>query len=195
MILRVSTGLDTNFFKDKILKNEPKILKKYPPLNFDNEQTDGGTGLGIESLASRFFQYNLLNWRGTKSLKHAIKESYQHYFQKKVDHIYVQCWANVMRDGDQIRPHVHANKNITDRCEMLSGNLFIYCDKSTSTYYDDLEVENNNGEMILFPSYVPHCTSKYEGDNCRISIAFDIYSEKGFELGINSNVRNHWKKI
>jgi hypothetical protein len=54
MILRVSTGLDTNFFKDKILKNEPKILKKYPPLNFDNEQTDGGTGLGIESLTSRF---------------------------------------------------------------------------------------------------------------------------------------------
>ena len=73
--------------------------------------------------------------------------------------------------------------------------FFIYCDKSTSTYYDDLEVENNNGEMILFPSYVPHCTSKYEGDDCRISIAFDIYSEKGFELGINSNVRNHWKKI
>ena len=30
-----------------------------------------------------------------------------------------------MRDGDQILPHVHANKNITDRCEMLSGNLFV----------------------------------------------------------------------
>jgi len=34
-------------FTKQILKNEQKIIKKYPPTNRSNVKTDGGTGLDM----------------------------------------------------------------------------------------------------------------------------------------------------
>ena len=44
----VSLDSDINVLKlsKKILKNEPKIIKKYPPRGFNGLITDGNTGLG-----------------------------------------------------------------------------------------------------------------------------------------------------
>ena len=68
--------------KNKILKNEPKIIKKYPPLGFYKELTDGDTGLGQNSLTSRFFQYNLLDWWGTTNLRKTIKKNYLDFYRQ-----------------------------------------------------------------------------------------------------------------
>ena len=36
-------------------------------------------------------------------------------------------------------------------------------------------IKNESGHMHLFPSWLPHDTSKHEGDSERVIIAFDIY--------------------
>ena len=196
MILRkFSTEIDTLYLKNKILKNEPKIIKKYPPLGFYKELTDGDTGLGQNSLTSRFFQYNLLDWWGTTDLRKTIKKNYLDFLNMREQDIFVQCWANVMRDGDKIKPHNHSQEKKSLDLNMVSGNLFIYCDKVTKTYYQNQEILNETGDMVLFPSHILHSTDKYVGCDCRISIAFDIRTKKCLELDVHPDAHHHWKKI
>jgi len=58
------TNLNTVYLKNKILHNEKKIIKKYPPTDYSGNVTDGQTGLGLDSLTSRFFHFNVLKWWG-----------------------------------------------------------------------------------------------------------------------------------
>ena len=45
-VMVVDTSINCSWLSSRVLKNERKILKKYPPTGFDNLKTDGGTGLG-----------------------------------------------------------------------------------------------------------------------------------------------------
>jgi len=74
---RYKTNIDILYFKNKILKNEKKIIQKYPAKSWDlTEDFDGATGLGYNSLTARSPHFNVLNWWGVSSLKKEIKKSY-----------------------------------------------------------------------------------------------------------------------
>ena len=104
--------------------------------------------------------------------------------------MYIQCWANVMRNGQKIEAHQHS-QDIMDTEDFLCGNLPLQVDGTTSTYYldttqrpQDTEVKpicNMNGQMTIFPGYLTHWTDKYVGNDERVTIAFDILSERYFE--------------
>jgi hypothetical protein len=162
-----NTNLDIKYYRKKILKNESKIIRKY------NSCGDGGTGLGENSLTSRFAHFNLLKWFGVRSLKNEIIKKYINYYGCKRKFC-IRAWANVMRKGEKVKPHVHVFDDVYDRKVHLSGNLLIYCDTDMSTYYGDISIPNINGNMTLFPSNIPHETDRYDGESERISIAFDI---------------------
>ena len=53
-VLILNSDVDLKNFTKQILNKEKKILKKYPPTNRIGEKTDGGTGLGFNSLTSMF---------------------------------------------------------------------------------------------------------------------------------------------
>ena len=167
----LKTKLDCKKLEEIILKKETEIIKKYSPFG------DGGTGLGLNSLTSRFNSFNVLKWSGTKSLANAIKNGYEQYNSIKDKSIYVKCWANVMRKGQKISPHHHSFGNILPE-HYLCGTLIVKTDGSTSSFYDkNKSIKNHNGDINLFQSHVVHSTNPYVGDSERISINFDIYSQ------------------
>ena len=93
-----------------------------------------------------------------------------------------------------VKPHLHSDEESTRYFNLVSGNLFIYSDTSTSTYYGEKKVPNIIGNMVLFSSCLKHSTDRYIGNDCRVSIAFDIRDSFSI-LDIHPKVRNHWKKI
>ena len=193
-VLILNSDVNLKRFSKQILKNEPKIIKKYPPTNCRNVKTDGQTGLGYDSLTSRFYHFNILRWFNTNQLKKEIRKGYESYTYVKNTPLFVQCWANVMRKGDRINPHTHMDV-IVSPLHSLSGHLCVKVDDSTSTYYDGNPICNVNGEMTFFPSTMMHWTNTYLGDSERITVAFDIFSEEWFNYDIFEHAKKHFVKI
>ena len=105
--------------------------------------------------------------------------------------LWIQCWANVMRKGERISPHIHSVKNDS----YLGGHIMVQCDNTDTVYInpvnqlnepDVYKSENVVGKLTLFQSYIPHYTTEHKGDQERISIAFDIFLD---------NVKNLDNKI
>ena len=194
-ILGINTDIDLLSLSSRVLKNESKIIENHLPTTWDNSKLfDGATGLGFKSLTSRSCHYNLLEWRGTRKLKKYIRMGYEQYNGVKNTPIYVQCWANVMRNGDVIKAHRHMIDNISPN-DALSGHLCVKVDGSTNTYYERTPIQNKNGQMILFPSTLLHWTDRYIGNEERITIAFDIYSKKLYDNNLFEDVKKHWIKL
>jgi len=193
-VMVVDSDINRSWLSSRVLRNEQKILKKYPPTNFSGQITDGGTGLGSNSLTSRFYHFNVLSWFGTRKLKKCIKEGYNKFNDVKNVPVYVQCWANVMRKGDIIKPHTHMNENISS-LHALSGHLCVKVDDTTSTYYGGRPIRNVSGQMVFFPSTMTHWTNTYMGDSERITIAFDIYSKEWFNYDVFEEAKSHWIKL
>ena len=182
-----------------ILFNETNIIANLP------SSGDGDTGLGNSSLTSRFASINFFKCSEFNFLKVRIKEEIKQYFKyiglpecKEV--LYGQCWANVMRPGEQILKHQHW----VDSNSFLSGNLTVKTSGS-HTYYcnryntnDQYISENTVGGLTLFPGFVEHGTSKVEND-IRISVAFDIITETTNNIliagGLEQYQKEHWVEI
>ena len=117
------TDINVKKLAKKILRNESRIIKKYPPKSIDlKHYIDGQTGLGYNSLTSRSAHYNILNWWGTRRLRQWIRAGYEEYTECS-GALYVQCWANVMRKGEQILSHKHEAHNNTQCKYHLCGHL------------------------------------------------------------------------
>jgi hypothetical protein len=194
---------DLNYIKtleDFILSNELNIIANLPPTG------DGNTGLGDSSLTSRFASINFFKCSEFNFLKTMIKEEVKEYLKyigspQFDEPLYGQCWANVMRPGEQILKHQHGSSGA--HC-FLDGNLIVKTSGS-HTYYCDRYDTNNKiisenivGKLTLFPSFIEHGTSKVE-DDIRISVAFDIITEKTINFFISNGLekydKEHWVEI
>jgi hypothetical protein len=176
-----------SLIKNIILKKEKEIINSTRPSNENKENIssyDGYTGLGVNSLTSRFQSFNVFKWEEYELtvMKEGIKKKYFEYLRllniprRKV---WIQCWANVMRKGEVIKPHLHG----VGPYSYLGGHISVTCN-NTSTFYinpvnqiNDPEVyesKNEIGKITLFESCVPHYTSVNNSDHERITIAFDF---------------------
>jgi len=162
---------------------ETRILQDYEPVH------DSSTGLGDNTVTSRSHNYNL--FRETHptvtKLKTLIETQISRYLEVSNPTVledpnfdpHINCWFNVMRPGDQIDVHTH---NVTH--PFISGHFTVKCEDSF-TYYiipytrNHLEFVNNIGEGIIFPSFIEHGTSVHNGKFNRISVAWDLYYNKG----------------
>tara|TARA_B110000285_G_scaffold229773_1_gene295197 strand:+ start:2398 stop:3117 length:720 start_codon:yes stop_codon:yes gene_type:complete len=185
--------LDDNVYFEKIAKiildKEKQVidsnLNNYNNYNKEyNTIFDGQTGLGSKSLTSRSPFFNVLSWNEPeiKSLMSFIHFKYIEFLSVlKIDRrkAWIQCWANVMRDDEEIKQHIHASHEFT----WLGGHLTVSCN-NTSTFYvnpmmraegkQTYESTNKVGKMSFFQNNIPHYTNKHKGLTERISIAFDI---------------------
>ena len=195
-VICVPTDINVEKLAKKILKNEPRIIKKYPAKGINlKDDFDGQTGLGFNSLTSRSSHYNLLNWWGTGPLRKWMRNGYERYNNIKDTPLYVQCWANVMRKGDQIKAHKHESWDGTPPVKHLCGHLSVQVDGSTSTYYEGSPILNKNAQMTFFPAHTFHWTDRYENDRERITVAFDIHDEEFYNVDIFDQYKYHWVKI
>jgi hypothetical protein len=177
-----------------ILLKEKNILKKFP----SGKKGDGYTGLGKKSLTSRFEKFNVLKFKEKEiqKLKEQIVLCHNNFLEKlnlkPYPHLYIQCWANVMRKGEQIKPHIHGTNEDT----YLGGHICVQC-KNTNTNYinpvnqiNEPEIyksKNLTGKISLFQNCIPHYTDMHNGKEERITIAFDLH--------VNENVLKENKNL
>ena len=166
-----------------ILRKEKPILKKFPPST--KSSSDGYTGLGNNSLTSRHEHFNIFSWPEPeiKKLKPLILDFHSRFLDavriKGFSNFDLKGWANVMRKGEGIKAHLHS----TLPTSYLSGHISVQCEKTATYYINPVnqlnepytnKIPNEVGQIVLFPTCVPHYTDIHLGNEERITIAFDI---------------------
>jgi len=169
-----------------ILKKEKYILKKFPPST--KSSIDGYTGLGKNSLTSRYEHIDIFSWwpdAEIKKLKPIVLDFHSRFLKEiKIkglphSHFDLKGWTNVMRKGERIKAHLHS----TEPTSYLSGHICVQC-QDTATYYINpvnqlnepytQKIPNEVGQIVLFPTCVPHYTDTQLGNKERITLAFDF---------------------
>jgi uncharacterized protein (TIGR02466 family) len=101
----------------------------------------------------------------------------------------LSAWANVNRNGDFNKIHVHPGSTWSGTYYVDTGepdegdggtplHLFDPCQGRSTTFLPTLPssiyIRPKAGLMVLFPSYVPHMVFPHSGRTARISIAFNM---------------------
>jgi hypothetical protein len=93
--------------------------------------------------------------------------------------MYIRCWANVLRHGEEIKPHLHS----VHEWSYLSGHVTVKCNDTRTVYINPINQindpqiyakENKVGELTIFQSNIPHYTTPHMHESERITIAFDL---------------------
>lgn len=166
-----------DIIRESLLKNEQKLLDEL------DWHKDAGTGLGPDSVTTRHGRYNLFDYIDElpelDTMRTFIRKSYVNFL--KEDNASprdsdISCWVNILRAGEKFNEHYHSSAPDA----YLTGHIYLD-DYKTESYYkspydqeNGLPFPNNKGTAIIFPSYLTHGTTAVEGDEVRVSIAFDI---------------------
>ena len=99
--------------------------------------------------------------------------------------MWIQCWANVLRHGEEMKPHIHATHKYT----YLGGHITVQSENTSTIYINPINQINNPetyesintvGKLTIFQNNIPHYTTKHLGKRERISIAFDIIVDENY---------------
>ena len=167
-----------------------KEIKKLPIQTYDGGKVyDGYTGLGRNSTTSRAsIMPNVLGWDTpeTNSLKNNVKSSIIEYNKQlgntTPQYLWARCWVNILRFGQKIQSHLHS----VAPSSYLSSNFTVQAQNTSTCYINPVNVlndpeifeeENIPGTLSIFPSYVPHYTTRHYSFTPRITIAMDIVVE------------------
>ena len=171
-----------------LLKKEKELLKITKPI-LKASTIDGYTGLGENSITSRYASFNVFNFKNKELYKiskeiiniHKILLNFLKIETPK--NLWIQCWFNVMRKGEFIKPHIHS----FDPSTYLGGHICVQVQNTHTKYINpinqlnDQEIytsENEVGKITLFQNNIPHFTNIHNCDKERITIAFDLALEK-----------------
>jgi hypothetical protein len=182
-------SINLDALKKTILSKEESIKRIKPTYTENGTLIDGYTGLGKNSTTSKFMSYNVFDWETpeTDQLRYEILKKiiiYNNIVGNSLPkELWIQCWVNVLRFGQRIKPHFHS---VTETC-YLSGNFTVDCNNTSTVYIVSsnqindpqvLSIDNKPGSMTIFPSFLPHYTTRHYSLNPRITIAFDILLNK-----------------
>jgi hypothetical protein len=184
-------NIDFNEVSKLCLKKQKEILKLSDYVN------DGYTGLGKNTTTSKYANYNVLKWKNKnielikKTIIRFHNEILKYFNQPLVNELWIQCWVNIMKKGQQIKPHLHNTGPYT----YLGGHICVQCENTTTNYINPInqinvpelyKSKNEIGKITLFQNNIPHYTSKHNSNKERITIAFDLSLTK---------VRNNYLRI
>lgn len=138
---------------------------------------------------------NILNNITFKNLKEELYLRIKDYFEKvispasNITPFITQSWLNFTETNQYHHKHSHPNS-------LVSGVFYINCNKEHDKikFFNDKyqtikpEIKNwnlynseswwfsvNTGDIILFPSSLTHMVENKQGDNTRISLAFNVF--------------------
>lgn len=145
---------------------------------------DGRTGLGLDSVTSKYGMYSLFEFENElpelTELLMFLRINYLNFVSRNqtlIRDCFIVSWYNVVRDGQGIEKHFHnAGHN-----GYLSGNMHLDDYQTTTNYYIPFDEDvvhkfnNQKGGVTMFPSYLPHDVNKHNSSDLRISIGFDLH--------------------
>ena len=147
---------------------------------------DEYVGTSRDSLTGRYTVFNYLNIRSINTI---ICPKLKKMFGPCV----VQCWANIFRQGEGIDEHRHIPDKRDNAVLIGSGNIFVYGDPTTGTYYEGVKHDNKVGELSLFPPDMLHGVPKNTTGDMRISMAIDVHT--GDEVLLNTLISEMPKRF
>tara|TARA_Y100000004_G_scaffold75005_1_gene84270 strand:+ start:254 stop:913 length:660 start_codon:yes stop_codon:yes gene_type:complete len=178
-------NIDTNSLSKFLLSKEKEVKKLPTSIGDHGRLSDGYTGLGSKCTTAKFQSYNILTWNHPeiKKLRSNIAKNVIVYNDKcgnkTPNELWIQCWYNVLRFGQKIKPHNHS----TSSNSYLSGHFNVQVDNTSTVYMSPInqindpeviDIKNAPGELTLFPSYIFHYTTPHHSFKPRITIAFDV---------------------
>jgi len=130
---------------------------KLPVLEQDQSMCHGTTGYIPESVKNRRVQNLKLNMG--KAITGLIGDAWK----------YAGLWSNRLVTGGFHVKHTHHKG-------WMSGVCYLDVPQSDSgkLQFDTETIEPKTGDLVVFPSDLPHSVSVYEGSLPRLSIAFDV---------------------
>ena len=103
---------------------------------------------------------------------HIVRKNYL-LFLKELNYprikVYIHAWANVLREGQWISRHFH----MADEHAYLSGCYYLTTVNTNLMLYNPIRPEHvesfqtNAGNLLFFPSWVPHESTVYHGSEYR----------------------------
>lgn len=133
-------------------------------------------------------QYNVFSWEYLEvvQLKTTIKKSYLKLLNVlNLDvskEVWIRGWIFPQKKGKNLSIHNHA----IHQNSYLSGNITLTNNKTTTDFQipylypsiDYISIENKQGRITLFPSYLPHKVDTLL-DETRYSLGFDLITSEG----------------
>ena len=171
------TQIECDTIVNEILSLESAVKRLGP---------DEYVGTSEDSLTGRYAVFNYLNIRSINTI---ICPKLKEIFGPCV----VQCWANIFRQGEGIEEHRHIEDTSINAVLTASGNIFLYGDPTTGTYYEGVKHDNKIGELSLFLSDMLHGVPKNTTGDMRISMAIDVHT--GDEVLLNNVVSEMPKRF
>lgn len=131
--------------------------------------------------------YNWLNHRDIKPLNIPQRLLALDIFSQ-YNHLKIQCWGNILRQGDSIGLHQHHGQDTLERTTLeeriqkhpqyplVASNIFLDGIQPSYTHYEDTgKTENIIGELHIVGSLVRHEVKTQIHQTPRVSLAMDIF--------------------
>ena len=161
------TQIECDTIVNEILSLEDAVKRLGP---------DEYVGTSEDSLTGRYKYFNYLN---VPEINTILEPKLKELFGPCV----LQCWANILRQGEGIEAHTHFINDDPVYIERhgATGNIFLYGNPTTGTYYNFPELgplhvkyDNKVGELSLFTPTLIHGVPKNTTGDMRISMAIDV---------------------
>jgi hypothetical protein len=95
--------------------------------------------------------------------------------------VWIHTWGNVIRQGEYISFHTHVPTDLGYLACVYypqTSPTELYMVNPISGNNDVLAIPTKENSVVLFPSWMPHCSTRMEEPGYRISIASDIVLEE-----------------
>jgi len=177
----------TPIYTSKLNRNLTTLELKFVGKNKENFSKNSGNITSSNNY--------ILNEKPFSNLKEEIHLKIDDYFDKvvspanKITPYITQSWLNYTETNQYHHKHSHSNSFISGVFYINSDNKFdkikFFNDnyKTIKPEVKDWNIWNseswwfpvNTGDIILFPSSLTHMVETKEGDNTRISLAFNVF--------------------
>lgn len=141
-------------------------------------------------------QFNVYNWLNNPAIKeyNIPKRIFNLPEFTNKEFIIVQCWANILRYGQELGTHIHAeSKDLYPHIpsNFYACNLFLSGPTHIGTTIENRHHENSVGELTILSAYTEHRVPVNSTHTPRVSLALDIYFERS-HYNLSNNQPNRF---
>lgn len=160
------TPAECNRISKVIYRDERQVL------NIPNDWDNPYTGLTK--------QHTVYNWLTNEDIlpfdiPHRLHTQVAELREHKT--IAIQCWANILRQGEELMIHTHGDGIMPP---FWAINIFLSGNPNTGTYFTERrEVHKNSiGELVIVDDKMEHGVNENIYEEPRISLAIDVYTSE-----------------
>tara|TARA_Y100000389_G_C17357660_1_gene461980 strand:+ start:456 stop:1094 length:639 start_codon:yes stop_codon:yes gene_type:complete len=169
-LLKIKNAFDAEFVKNIALKYEPDILK-LPDGNIK------GSKHLQDTVTVKYQLYNAFNFPEMLFFKDIIKKVGKLYLEihgQEPCSFGVSSWFNIFRNEASLENHNHIFHKDGEIDYLFAISCCISCNSTYTVFYDPYTkeskyIENKDGEIYVFPSWVTHSTEKTNGTRITLS--------------------------